>query len=133
MKLLAPNGKPSNLTPEQYKLVRTPAFKAWFGDWENSPETASKVFDENGEPKIKWRGDNNPKNVFDYINYGGYGVYYFADKYYRTISFLLLQITLTPPKRQAIYIHIYMCKYEHLRMYIYIYVCVCVFVCVCDN
>ena len=32
--LLAPNGKPSNLTPEQYKLVRTPAFKAWFGDWE---------------------------------------------------------------------------------------------------
>jgi hypothetical protein len=33
--LLAPNGKPSNLTPEQYKLVRTPEFKAWFGDWEN--------------------------------------------------------------------------------------------------
>jgi len=33
-KLLAPNGKPSNLTPEQYRLVRTPAFKAWFGDWE---------------------------------------------------------------------------------------------------
>ena len=40
-KHLAPNGKPSNLTPEQYKLVRTPAFKKWFGDWENSPETAS--------------------------------------------------------------------------------------------
>ena len=32
--LLAPNGKPSNLTPEQYRLVRTPAFKKWFGDWE---------------------------------------------------------------------------------------------------
>jgi hypothetical protein len=78
--LLAPNGKPSNLTPEQYKLVRTPEFKAWFGDWENSPETASKVVDENGEPKVKWRGDNNPKNVFDYINYGGHGVYYFGDK-----------------------------------------------------
>jgi hypothetical protein len=31
---LAPNGKPSNLTPEQYRLVRTPAFKKWFGDWE---------------------------------------------------------------------------------------------------
>jgi hypothetical protein len=49
---LAPNGKPSNLTPEQYRLVRTPAFKAWFGDWENSPETASKVVDENGEPLV---------------------------------------------------------------------------------
>jgi hypothetical protein len=42
---LAPNGQPSNLTPEQYRLVRTPEFKAWFGDWENSPETASKVID----------------------------------------------------------------------------------------
>jgi hypothetical protein len=50
--LLAPNGKPSNLTPEQYKLVRTPAFKEWFGDWENDPENASKVVDENGEPLV---------------------------------------------------------------------------------
>jgi len=50
--LLAPNGKPSNLTPEQYRLVRTPAFKKWFGDWENSPETSSKVVDENGEPLV---------------------------------------------------------------------------------
>ena len=79
---LAPNGKPSKLTPEQYKLVRSPEFISWFGDWINSPETASKVVDENGEPKVKWRGDNNPKNVFDYINYGGHGVYYFSDKYY---------------------------------------------------
>jgi predicted amidophosphoribosyltransferase len=34
MKLLAPNGKPSKLTAEQYRLVRTPAFKAWFGFWD---------------------------------------------------------------------------------------------------
>lgn len=32
--LLAPNGQPSNLTPEQYRQVRTPEFKNWFGDWE---------------------------------------------------------------------------------------------------
>ena len=32
--LLAPNGKPSNLAPEQYRQVRTPEFKKWFGDWE---------------------------------------------------------------------------------------------------
>ncbi|MEI6035070.1 MAG: hypothetical protein WCS65_12430 [Verrucomicrobiae bacterium] len=32
--LLAPNGKPSNLTPELHALFRTPAFKAGFGDWE---------------------------------------------------------------------------------------------------
>jgi|GEM_PF-776523 len=31
---LAPNGKPSNLNPAQWKMVRTPEFKAQFGDWE---------------------------------------------------------------------------------------------------
>jgi hypothetical protein len=51
-KHLAPNGKPSNLTHEQWHLVRTPEFKAWFGDWENYPENASKVVDENGEPLV---------------------------------------------------------------------------------
>ena len=54
--LLAPNGKPSKLTPEQYKLVRTPAFKKWFGDWENDPENASKVVDSNGEPLVVYHG-----------------------------------------------------------------------------
>ena len=46
----SPNGKPTNLTESQWKQVRTPAFKEWFGDWENDPENASKVVDENGEP-----------------------------------------------------------------------------------
>jgi hypothetical protein len=32
--LLAPNGKVSNLSPEQYTLVRTPDFINWFGNWE---------------------------------------------------------------------------------------------------
>ena len=30
----APNGKRSKLTPRQWALVRTKAFKDWFGDWE---------------------------------------------------------------------------------------------------
>jgi hypothetical protein len=68
--LLAPNGKPSNLTPEQYKMVRTSEFKAWFGDWENSPETASKVVDENGEPLVVWRGESKDFNKFDYKKLG---------------------------------------------------------------
>ena len=57
--LLAANGKPSKLTPEQYRLVRTPEFKAWFGDWENDPENASEVVDENGEPMVVYRGDSS--------------------------------------------------------------------------
>ncbi len=32
--LKAPNGKDTNLTPEQWVEVRTKRFKAWFGDWE---------------------------------------------------------------------------------------------------
>lgn len=57
--LKAPNGKPSNLTHEQHKLVRTKAFKDWFGDWENDPKNASKVVDDNGEPLVVWHGTKN--------------------------------------------------------------------------
>jgi hypothetical protein len=62
---LAPNGKPSKLTEQQYQQVRTPAFKAWFGDWEKAatlPRAArqavdvSKVIDENGEPLVVFHG-----------------------------------------------------------------------------
>ena len=63
--LLAPNGNPSNLTTEQYKLVRTRAFKTWFGDWENDPENSSKVVDENGEPLVVYHGTDKEFNVFD--------------------------------------------------------------------
>lgn len=48
----APNGNPTNLTERQWAQVRTKAFKDWFGDWENDPENASKVVDENGEPRV---------------------------------------------------------------------------------
>ena len=62
--LLAPNGKKSNLTNSQYKLVRTPAFKKWFGDWENNPSEASKVVDENGEPLLVYHGSGEKFNTF---------------------------------------------------------------------
>ena len=65
-KLLAPNGKVSNLTERQYAQVRTKAFKDWFGDWENNPSEASKVVDENGEPLVVYH--NTPfefNGIFD--------------------------------------------------------------------
>lgn len=64
--LLAPNGRPTNLTERQYAQVRTKAFKDWFGDWENDPENASKVVDENGEPLVVYH--NTPfefNGIFD--------------------------------------------------------------------
>lgn len=63
--LLAPNKKPSNLTERQYIHVRTKAFKEWFGDWENNPEEASKVVDENGEPLVVYHGTNSQWTTYD--------------------------------------------------------------------
>ena len=62
---LAPNGKPSNLTEQQYNQVRTPEFKNWFGDWENDPANASKVVDENGEPLVVFHGTRKSFDTFD--------------------------------------------------------------------
>ena len=83
---LAPNGKPSNLSPEQYKLVRTPAFKKWFGDWETDPENASKVLDENGEPLVVYhggpiiKGDSFRKGYADGNLRGDKGIYFTENK-----------------------------------------------------
>lgn len=62
---LAPNGRKSNLNSIQWDLVRTPEFKAWFGDWETSPESASKVLDVNGEPLVVWHGTTADFHIFD--------------------------------------------------------------------
>jgi hypothetical protein len=84
--LIAPNGKKSNLTPEQYKLVRTPEFKTWFGDWEkvhnlkmkdpamdeitlqNLSKDVSKVVDENGEPLVVYHSYIAKVNKFKPFN-----------------------------------------------------------------
>lgn len=56
----APNGKPTKLTEKQWAQVRTQEFKDWFGDWQNNPEEASKVVDENGEPLVVYHGTSKP-------------------------------------------------------------------------
>jgi predicted GNAT family acetyltransferase len=80
--LLAPNGNKSNLTNEQWHIVRTPAFISWFGNWEklamaklkdpamdevtlaNISKDVSKVVDENGEPLVVYHGTTKDFNVF---------------------------------------------------------------------
>lgn len=63
--LVKPGGPVSNLTERQYAQVRTKAFKDWFGDWENDPENASKVVDENGEPLVVYHESPNKFTTFD--------------------------------------------------------------------
>ena len=45
------------------QLIRSDKFKAWFGDWENDPQNASKAVDKNGFPLIVHHG--SPKFIGD--------------------------------------------------------------------
>ena len=58
------NIQPTNLTPRQWAQVRTRAFKEWFGDWESDPQNASKIVDENGEPRVVY----HQTNAEEYVN-----------------------------------------------------------------
>ncbi|MFZ7187306.1 hypothetical protein ACLSY8_05145 [Avibacterium avium] len=76
------NGE-TELTYSQWKQVRSPAFKAWFGDWENDPENASKVINpKTGEPLVVYHGTSANFNAFDpekqknYRNQYGGGFYF---------------------------------------------------------
>jgi hypothetical protein len=61
--MTAPNGEKTKLDAEQWATVRTTNFKNWFGDWENDPENASKVVDENGEPMVVYHGTTNDETI----------------------------------------------------------------------
>ncbi|HHE3605694.1 TPA: LPD38 domain-containing protein [Pasteurella multocida] len=56
----------TELNYRQWVQVRTPEFKAWFGDWENDPKNASKVINpRTGEPLVVYHGTNAEFTVFD--------------------------------------------------------------------
>ncbi|MDO4775819.1 MAG: hypothetical protein Q4A06_00035 [Cardiobacteriaceae bacterium] len=56
----------TELTYRQWVQVRTPAFKAWFGDWEHDPDNASKVINEKtGEPLVVYHGTIEDFDAFD--------------------------------------------------------------------
>jgi hypothetical protein len=74
-------------------LVREPAFKQWFGDWENSPENSSKVVDENGEPLPVYHGTNySDFTEFDDLYIGNNtnnakSGFYFTNNYLSALSY----------------------------------------------
>lgn len=61
----------TELNYHQWVQVRTPEFKAWFGDWENDPDNASKVVNEKtGEPLVMYHGsDKHGFTVFNDESY----------------------------------------------------------------
>jgi len=66
----------NQLTRERGAVTRTEAFKAWFGDWENDPENASRILDSNGEPLVVYRGDTAGMTSFG----SAQGNYFISDK-----------------------------------------------------
>ena len=78
------NGE-TELTFHQWKQVRSPEFKAWFGDWGNDPENASKVVNpKTGEPLVVYHASTASFSVFEPSNprfaAGNINGIYFTDK-----------------------------------------------------
>lgn len=56
----------TELDYRQWVQVRTPSFKAWFGDWQHDPKNASKVVNpKTGEPLVVYHGTAADFAVFD--------------------------------------------------------------------
>jgi hypothetical protein len=82
-----PSGKPSQLDYEQHKLVRTPEFKNWFGDWElayqtkNYNDVSKAINEETGEPMVMYHGKANMQVEATYFNLKNFPIKYFAKNY----------------------------------------------------
>jgi hypothetical protein len=79
-----PDGKKSQLSDSLNLMIRTPQFKAWFGDWElaylykdtDAVEIdCSKVLTENFEPMLVWHGTGQE---FSYFKFDTFPAAYFA-------------------------------------------------------
>lgn len=56
----------TELNEQQWYQVRSPQFKAWFGDWETDPANASKVINpRTGEPLVVYHGTAGKFEAFD--------------------------------------------------------------------
>ena len=74
-RLLAPNGKPSNLPERLYAQVRTKEFKDWFGDWEKVARSSKFRQSQDAPNSItSYRIINDKLPQADDINSGDRGV-----------------------------------------------------------
>ncbi len=105
---LAPNGRPSLLSPEDWAFVRGDAFKARFGDWEKGD--VGLLLDANGEPMPVYHGTTKDFDAFDVsccgentglgtyadhitgkaLDVDSAGTFFFSDNVYQAASYALL-------------------------------------------
>ena len=73
----------SDVSPEVHdKMVKSPVFKEWFGDWESDPANASKVVDGKGNPLVVYHGTHGDFEEFQVR--GDVGGKYFGSGFYFT-------------------------------------------------
>ena len=65
----------SAVKPKLKNVTQSQQFKRWFGDWQNHPESASKVVNADGTPKVVYHGTNAEFNTFQQEN----GAYFFSE------------------------------------------------------
>lgn len=70
----------SNVKPKFENVTYSQQFKKWFGDWEKKPNTASKVVNEDGTPKVVYHGTKNfGFTVFDTAKSDDNSTLFFTD------------------------------------------------------
>lgn len=57
-----------NVNKKINKITQSQQFIRWFGDWQNHPESASKVVDNNGEPLVVYHQTKDDFDVFNTNN-----------------------------------------------------------------
>lgn len=65
----------STVKPKLKNVTQSQQFKRWFGDWQNHPDSASKVVNADGTPKVVYHGTNAEFNTFQQEN----GAYFFSE------------------------------------------------------
>lgn len=67
----------SPVKPKMTSTTQSQQFKRWFGDWQNAPEKASKIINDDGTPRVVYHGTNGSFNVFQSES----GAYWFSESY----------------------------------------------------
>ena len=82
----------SNVKPKFENVTYSQQFKKWFGDWEKKPNTASKVVNEDGTPKVVYHGTRADFNTFVLKSEAEFGRalgdgFYFTEDYKRAFRY----------------------------------------------
>lgn len=86
-------------------VTQSQQFKRWFGDWQNNPETASKVVNADGTPKVVYHQTGNDFTIFD-VRKNGAGTHDNETPFGIFLKSSIRDIGLNGKKQMALYANI---------------------------